>query len=140
MRKKRLSPPTDTSSDKTQATIVHLLKSSILFVKNLTAVVDQFEHHFVFILSNIYDFGKIGWRQAQAGWSKLESALKIGWHNLKATWLKIAPVMQNELVLELEGGHMEWAENAKKTWKKQEMLLKSHSKNMFFLRKRAKSD
>lgn len=66
------------SSDKTQATIVHLLKSSILFVKNLTAVVDQFEHHFVFILSNIYDFGKIGWRQAQAGWSKLESALKIG--------------------------------------------------------------
>ena len=141
MRKKRLAaPPSDTSSDNTQATIKHLLKSSILLVTNLTASVDQFKHNFDFIKKILYGFGKNGRRQAKAGWLKLESALKFFWHNLKATWLKIAPVIQNELALELEGGHMEWAEDAEKTWKKQKMSLKSHGKNMFVLRKRAKSD
>lgn len=140
MRKKRPAPPPDTSSDNTQATIKHPLKSSILLVTNLTAAVDQFKHNFDFIKKILYGSGKNGMRQAKAGWSKLERALKIVWHNLKVTWLKIAPVMQNELALELEGGHMEWAEDSKKTWKKQTTLLKSHGKNMFVLRKRAKSD
>lgn len=69
---------------------------------------------------------------AKATWFKvapiLLNALQIGWRQIKAGWLKIAPAVKKELSVELDGENLEWADDAMKTWKKQEKLLKHQGK------------
>lgn len=69
---------------------------------------------------------------AKATWFKvapvLINALQIGWRQVKAGWLKISPVVKRELKSELDGGSEDWAEDAMKTWKKQEVLLRNQGK------------
>ena len=125
---------------KTQATLLVLVKSSVLFVRNLTAIqnqtldlhLDKLERHLEFLMAQLMDLLQLGWHAARLGWAKiapvLVNAIQIGWRHIRMGFLKIVLVVRDELVMELEGEPMEWAEDAVKTWKKQEALLKRHGK------------
>ncbi|KAL7551858.1 hypothetical protein ACHAWF_015078 [Thalassiosira exigua] len=132
------------SSSIQRDTLRVLLRSSVLFVKNLTTIhnnfgklstnlttshynlgqylrLDQLELHFKFIINQLAIIIKAGWCKVAP---VLAGALQVGWRQIKRVWLKIAPVAKKELSLELEGGSLEWGEEAMKTWKKREVLLR----------------
>ena len=130
----------DTDERTAQAALLIFVKS----VKNLTMLhrgsnnqtldlhLDQLEQHFDYLMVQLMDLLQIGWHQTKAGWSKiapvLVNALHIGWHQIRAGWTKIAPIVRKELALELDGNPSEWAEDAVKTWKRQEVHLRNHGK------------
>jgi len=143
-------PRTENTIDKQQqsssssvrvATLLRVLvRSSVLFVKNLTRIqnqtldlhLDQLEQQFDLLMMELM-------KNAKAAWLKIApvllNALHIGWHQIIKVgyWLKIAaPVWKKELSLELEEGEsssMEWAEDAMKIWKKQHLLLRNQGGN-----------
>ena len=63
----------------------------------------------------------------------MEHFIKIlqgGLHNVEVAWSKIAPVLQKELLLEMEGGEFKSAESAKQSWEKQGELYKNQWKKL----------
>ncbi|KAL7538043.1 hypothetical protein ACHAXR_010136 [Thalassiosira sp. AJA248-18] len=125
---------TSPSSSAREATLQILMRSSVLFVKNLTTIqnnqtldlhLDQLEQHFDFLMTQFMETAKATWFKVAP---VLINALQIGWRQVKAGWLKISPVVKRELKSELDGRSEDWAEDAMKTWKKQEVLLRNQGK------------
>jgi len=112
-----------------QVTLFILVKSSALFLKNLTMTLEQ---QFDFLMMLFMDLLQVACHHAKAGWLKvaplLVNALHIGWHQVKLSWLRIAPIVKKELALEVNGESLEWAQDAIKTWKKKGGMLKNQGK------------
>jgi hypothetical protein len=60
----------------------------------------------------------------------LAKGMQNGWQLIKAGWLKISQMVEREFALELEGGSadMDWAEDARKMWKEQELKVRNQGK------------
>jgi len=132
------------SSEDTQEVLV---RNSIIAAKEtLTTInqtldihLDQLEQRFDSLLMKLM-------YRSKATWSKiapvLMNVLQNGWHRIviKIGWLNkiAAPIVKEELALELEGASLESTERAMETWKKQELLLINRGKFIAKLSKAGK--
>ncbi|KAL3763341.1 hypothetical protein ACHAW5_011008 [Stephanodiscus triporus] len=130
-----------TPSESRKAATLVLVKSSALFLKNLSALHDktrarrlhELQQHIEHLMMQVMYLLQMGLDQANAGRSKfapiLVKGVQRGWQQIKVGWLKISRTIERELTFELEGGEsLGWVEGARKTWKEQEMTLRNHGK------------
>lgn len=152
-------PPTEENLDERQQlssfaredTDEVLVRSSLLVAKNtLTTIkshrmldlqLDQLEQRFDSLMMRVADGMKAAWSRIAP---VIMNVLRVGWHRtiIKAGWLnRIAtPVIKEGLSSELEGGSSDWAEDAMRTWKKQEALLRKNGKLIGMLARAGKEN
>lgn len=130
------------TSDSSKATLLALVKSSVLFMKNLTALhdktrelhLDELRQHIEFTIMQLIYLWEMGLQQTRARWSKIAPVLvkgvQSGWQQIKVGLLKVSQIIERELALELEGVSMDldWAEGTRKIWKEQELVVKNHGR------------
>jgi hypothetical protein len=131
-----------TTSDSSKATLLALVKSSALFMKNLTVLhdktwdlhLDELRRHIEFLVMQHMYLWQMGLQQTRARWSKIAPVLvkgvQSGWQHIKVGLLKVSRIIERELAFELEEVSMDldWAEGARKIWKEQELAVKNHGR------------
>ncbi len=140
------------SSDSPKAKLRVLVKSSTLFMKNLTVLhgqtrdlhLDELRQHLEFLMMQLFYLLQMGLQQSKAIWLQiapiLAKGVQSGWQLVKAGWLKISHMVEREFALELEGGSadLDWAEGARKMWREQELKVRNHGNLINSVRKLAK--
>jgi hypothetical protein len=141
-----------TSSDSPKTKLRVLVKSSTLFIKNLTVLhgqirdlhLDELRQHLEFLMMQLLYLLQMGLQQSKARWLQvapiLAKGVQSGWQLVKAGWVKISHMVEREFALEVEGGSVDlvWAEGARKMWKEQELRIRNQGKLIHSVRKLGK--